>query len=48
MDTTTIIQAIEENTASVQALTGTLWVYMGFFGFLVVGVVCIKYTFKGR
>lgn len=44
----TAIQIIVDNTQSVQALTGTLWVFMGFFGFMVTGLVCLKYTVKGR
>ena len=44
----TVIQVIMDNTQSVQALTGTLWVFMGFMGFMAVGLVCLKYTVKGR
>ncbi|MBR2898976.1 MAG: hypothetical protein IKC23_05070 [Fibrobacter sp.] len=39
--------AIQQNTASVMALTGTLWVFMGVTCFLVAGYFFIRYTLRG-
>lgn len=39
--------AIENNTASIMALNGTLWVFMGVLCFLVAGYFFIKYTLRG-
>jgi len=43
----TAIAALQENTASVAALTGTLWVFMGALGVLVCGYLCVRYTLRG-
>lgn len=44
----TAVQAVIENTQAVMTLTGTLWVFMGFGCVIAAGMMCIKYTFKGR
>lgn len=43
----TAVQAITENTTAVMTLTGTLWTFAGFIGFMVCGVLAIRYTLKG-
>lgn len=46
MDSTAVI-AIQQATQATMMLNGTLWVLMGFVGFMVAGTLIIKYTFKG-
>lgn len=43
----TAIAAIEANTASVNALTGTLWVFAGVLLVLVCGYLAVRYTLRG-
>lgn len=45
---TTLVRVITENTQAITAMNGSLWIFTGFFGVLVAGLVCLKYTFKGR
>lgn len=46
MDSLTI-QAIQDNTTALMALTGSLWTIGGFLGFVLIGVMAIRYTLKG-
>lgn len=46
MDSTTIA-AITANTASINALTGTLWVFIGVLITVVCGYLVTRYTLRG-
>lgn len=48
MSDTTLVRVITENTQAIMAVNGCLWVFMGFVGILAAGLICLKYTFKGR
>lgn len=43
----TAVAALQQATQATMMLNGTLWVMMGFIGFMVGGTLLIKYTFKG-
>ena len=43
----TAIAAINANTASVAALTGTLWVFIGVLITMVCGYLVTRYTLRG-
>lgn len=43
----TAIQAIQDNTAAIMALTGSLWTIGGYLGFILIGIMAIRYTLKG-
>lgn len=47
MDSTQL-QIIQDNTAALMSLNGTLWVLMGFTGFLVAGTIMMYYTLRGH
>lgn len=44
----TALQIMADNTTATMALTGTLWVFMGFLAFMVVGVYGLSQTIHGR
>lgn len=44
----TAIQVIADNTTATMALTGTIWVFMGFMAFMSVGLYCLSQTIHGR
>lgn len=43
----TAIAAINECTASVNALTGTLWVFAGVLLAVTCGYLAVRYTLRG-
>lgn len=43
----TAIQAIQDNTTALMALTGSLWTIAGFLGFTFIGIMAIRFTLKG-
>lgn len=47
MDSTSVA-IIEQNTAALMSLNGTLWVVMGFVGFLTAGTIMLHYTLRGH
>lgn len=44
---TLAISAIKECTASVNALTGTLWVFAGVLLAVTCGYLAVRYTLRG-
>lgn len=48
MSDTTLVRVIAENTQAITAMNGSLWIFAGYISILVAGLICIKYTFKGR
>lgn len=44
----TLVQAIQENTASNMALAGSLWAVAGFIGIMTAGCIALYYTIRGH
>ena len=43
----TAMEVIIQNTSATMALNGTLWVFMGFLGFMMAIAIIWKSTFSG-
>lgn len=46
MDSTLIV-ALQENTAAVNTLTGALLTFMGALMTMICGYLCVRYTLRG-